>query len=389
MHQVTIGAAYQFTINPLERAFGFFTNPVDGAILGVVAPIGGNVQMTWGANTQAVYGSAVSIVHGNQVTITGKPNAGLYVMAVVVPVLCAAYQVAFAEIGQSSEIASDNIANIAEAFGAAAIASNAVLLGLEGAYRSQKVTELEGKFTQMATSVATSLGWAGSELQPDWQDLMADYFKNHTQVASPELPLTPMDMGNSVNLVQGYMVHGAKHIYLVASKDLDSVPPDTKPSFIYIDAAGGVYDYKAEGLGQVIVNASNSVTLLSGGGSLTVKNNKVTSGDLTLNCGAKGTITLLNMPKKDVATALVEFTNKSIKLQSGIPPAGATITLEADKGITLQCGTNKLTLDQKGLTVDVLIHEAKAKVQHKETAMMKQMKATLGELGITLAQHTG
>ncbi len=214
------------------------------------------------------------------------------------------------------------------------------------------------------------------------------------------------------------LVEVGKHIYLTAATDTSAVPPDLTPSNIVINASGNGSN------GVAYIHGSKGVSLTSGGASVGLENNQDVNGNITLQCGPLGTISL----RRDLVTApnliqnismdsqegseLITIDgglNGAILLQSGkfFVIGGSQITLDPNAGIELQCGNNLIqiqssgitmgtydqqnliTIDETGVTINAVNITLNAKVKTASNALQHNFVSPLGKLGITLAQHTG
>jgi len=294
----------------------------------VLSGLLGNVQITWGTNWQAVYGTAVQVNHGNQITITGEEGPTTKLFKEALPICSMLYQLAFFAIGSHTDILSELASELYIANAAMVPLLNATLMTSEMFDKMTQMTLLGAAFAKMGAKINASLAVASPALVAGWTNPMVSYLADHAKI-SADAPLTPADMGSNINIVGGAMVQAATSILIMAQK---AKGPD--PSFVYIDAYGDGTD------GLAFINASKTVHLTSGGASVVLQNQNTTAGTITLNCGTMGEIVLLNTPMKAAATALIDMTMTSITLRSGSVAGGASITLDAIKGIKLQAGPN-------------------------------------------------
>ncbi len=431
MHQVTIGAAYQICVNP----FGFWgclaeqsTLDAPPFIAGYIGgALGGNVQITWGANTQAVYGTAVNINHGPQITITSKkwdPDKGgsmsglTEAMAIVVPALSAVYELVYAFMGSQEDSASTR-AKLAASSAILIPLATGVLLGSEMIDKSTRHAEDVVQAGQEATgrvaTVTKALGLTDTELIQKTKDIAVVHVDALTVATKPGL--TPMDEPNRINYVDGALVEVANSIRLVTRRDIT----DETASLIDIDAEGN------GSTGVAYVHATNHVTLSSGDALVILTGADGATEGVTVQCGNQDQILLcrtldieFNRPRQQ--RILMEpgwitidggVEEKGIVLESSgnlaeegvrkitldqsaaitittqLDPAGtlvSTVKLDPFDGIKLSCGENSITINKTGVTIDALNITLNANVQYKETSQIKQIQATLGQLGIKINQ---
>ena len=222
MHQITVGAAYQVCIDPFGPAWGFIRNPLAGApVMGGPFPlVGGDVQVSFGRKLDTVYGPSISTNYGDQITIGGDPSPLTQCLAGLVPLLSLAYQICFGLMftKEDDEQGSDR----AEAFSAIVLAIrlvNGALTNSETADRIATVAKRAIIAKQEDTQLATCLAIAGSTLIPDhMKKTILDAMVNR-RAMTPELPLTPVDDANDINIVDGAFIQVAESIQLVATKD--------------------------------------------------------------------------------------------------------------------------------------------------------------------------
>ena len=374
-HQITIGAAYQVCCNPLGY-FGFIPNPASstgGPLLGMLGAVGGNVQLCFGTNTQAIYGPAISINHGPQITFTGEPSTSTYFLAVLIPAVSLAYELAFA--GMYSRDDQESLRDDLFKASVAVIALvNAVLLASEGADRTAQFATRAITLKTQDTLLSTSLGISNSTLLADFMKKMIPDAKVAQQALKPDSQLTVFDDANSVNVVDGVSLLNAKHIHLIAAKDPAAKVQDPNPSTVYINACGKGND------GVVFVNGSKGVVLT----------NTTQPGEM-IELSTEG-VTIEGGPKG------------KIKLRCGPPVTGPEIQMDPVQGITMMCGTSKISLHPitgitmsctpstiavkaDGVTIDGLNIALQAKLKHETKAMLEKKQVTLADLQITLAKH--
>lgn len=256
------------------------------------------------------------------------------------------------------------------AFTAIGIAAVGSLLLAQEVAKAAKVADCNLKVSKELASMTQSLTTAGSGLLPAAVAAAVKAAAAGAQAASPDLPLTALDNAHNVTMIDGVMLEVAQHIHLVAAKS-PKVPIDNTPSTIYINAAG-----LGSGDGVVLINATKGITLTSGGAYLGLVNNAGANGNLTLQCGPLGTITLSPLGTQNIGVD--EFiklgptsiqidggAKSSVMLGAGPSAGGCQVRMSPDPsvGISLICGLHSIGITQSGITIDGLIVKIKGKGQ--------------------------
>ncbi len=411
MHQITIGQATQMVLDPIS-AWGYLpsTGQVHaGSIASEFLSLGGNQQLYWGTNYQSTYGPNINYTYAAQLDITAKPSKLTTVMADLLPLLCIIYEATYAGM------TADERADICFAsFAALAVAGVGVLVASQKADKAAKITEDIATYGKEATAVNAALGLATSPLASTFPTTLVQHVAATKQVATQALlnqapPLNDADSAHSVNFVDGVMLQVANHMQLIARSDPTADPPSKDPSTILISSAGDGTN------GVVFVNATKGMTLTSGGGLVELDFKDATSGDFTVHCGPKGTITLNNLPEQ-AQPQMIQMSPGSIMIDGGLAPQPGKIQLQVNKGVcsitldpnpppagklTLQCGPNKIELTQDAVTIDginlqtefmkidqsALTISETSKVQKQMQTQIEKLQSTLAQLQRTMGMH--
>jgi type VI secretion system secreted protein VgrG len=449
MHQITIPQATQIVIDPVN-AWGYVTKALSGADSppwsGPVLPVGGNQQLYWGTNYQSIYGPNLSYTYASQATLIGPPSGLTKAMALIVPLLCLAYEITYAFIGGDKK---DTSAIVAGSFSVALITANAILLESQLAdyvkYQGTAVLALGQANLGMVTN-ATAAG--ATTVVKALGDLTAKTVLSFNQ---PELaktiPLSVSDPVHNITFVNGDWLEYAHNCHLFAWQP-PSVPDPSNPgppptSTIYINAYGN-----AGKDGYVLINASQQMALTSGAAFVGLVNTASTGGDLIFQCGETGSIALRRMfpldPPGAIQNILVEpnyiyieagldgeiylgsgpallpasetgiilmGADGTITLSSGdagttpyckitLGPTGAlsvqsgyskasgcSIGMDPEQGMTLTCGSNVITINSDGVTIDSINFVENTKVQSQRITQLEKTTASLATLVRTLAKH--
>jgi phage baseplate assembly protein gpV len=422
MHQVTFGQATQIVVDPVGL---LSLIPALQPFLSTVPPVGGNQQLYWGTNYQSVYGPSTSYCCAGQNNFTGKPSGPTIAMAITIPALWAAYEITYAAMDDSKKT---EAGIVAVAFSAALVISNALLITFqkmdEAKTRLDNLTALGQSAAKLAeTYVAT----ASPTMLAALSQLVA-----RTTLSTNQLEMSPAMFGLMVPLAIKDAVHNitfndgdwltyARNFHLFAWQPTDSGEPT---SSIYICASG----QNVTG-GSVIIDASKQVTLTSGVAYLGLENKESSGGNLTMQCGMTGKISLQRMPEEvAVGPPVPPFFIQNIKLaplsisiQAGLggkisltssaiagvksgeislSPAGAisltsgdaktggcSIALDPITGITMQCMDNSIKINKLGIQIGGLIIKTTAKIQKITKTQLEQINAALSDLTRNMAGH--
>jgi hypothetical protein len=406
MHQITCFQATQIVINPF-KPWGYIPPPTPGITLPPAAPssVGGNQQLCWGTNYQCFYGPNVSYSSTGSTNYTGTPGPTTITMAKLIPVMCLLYEVVYGALGNNLHPLPELVAT---AFSVALILCNRSLITSQTMDQSVSQAKAALALVQATEDMATVT--YPSVLEPTLADFMGELAaKTKISFTQPQLattvPLEITDPAHSISFTSGDSLVYAQNCHLFAFQPpvgADGEPNETANSTIYINAFGNL----GTG-GVVIINATKQMSLTSGNAYIGLVNNPATLGDLALQCGLQGTISLRRQPVLQDHTVqnitmayspqAPEITidggpNGQVNLFTG-PAAsenGSAIILRPlCQGLRLVCGQNSIDFTTQGITINALNITLNSTVNTAIKSLKTDIVSQLGHLGITLAQHTG
>ncbi len=293
MHQITFGQATQITFD-LVNSWGYLKKLWKGDALSDPATpwfaAGGNQQLFWGNSYQSVYGANMSYTFAPQFNMSAKPTLLTQVFASLIPTLSAAYEIIYATMGDDQKALAEVIAGT---FTGVITIANAVLLRSQQSDQDVFTTAHKAAITTASTALEAVFAVAASPMVTLAAAEVAKLQKNLlTFGAASKIAMPPTDPTPAFNYVDGDWILSAHNCQVFAWQPPDPTNTETTSS-IYINAFG-----KMGSGGTVQIHASDKMTLTAGMAYACLENTSEAGGEIDLQCGQTGAISLRRLPVK-------------------------------------------------------------------------------------------